>query len=333
MEDIDTKSMQFSHWCITLNNPTDNDDWETAANTAHQAALDGGRKLGLRYLVWQLEKGEAGTIHLQGYAEFYKTTRMAALKKLFGQRGHYEQRKGTRDEARDYCMKEDSREDGPWEIGVWLPEKGKKTRSDLLRVKKMIEDGSTELDIADKEFCCWAKNIKAIERYKRMRTGQRNWKTKVIVMIGEPGTGKSSAALAIDPDAYWKQKSNWWDGYDGHDTVVVDEYYGWLAYDTLNRLCDRYPMLVETKGGQVNFVPKLLIFTSNLEVENWYKRVPSWESFLRRIDEVWRFEELGKEPEKFNGYKAYRSKYPSFINSIHTDTGEEKKQLYDGTNW
>jgi hypothetical protein len=36
-------------------------------------------------------------------------------------------------------------------------------------------------------------------------------------------------------------------------------------------MCDRYPYLAPTKGGFVQFVPKLIVVTSNKPIEYWYK--------------------------------------------------------------
>ena len=89
--------------------------------------------------------------------------------------------------------------------------------------------------------------------------------------------------MEFDAGAYWKQRSNWWDGYSTQETVVLDEFYGWLPFDLLLRLCDRYPLLVETKGGQVQFVAKTIIITSNSLPSNWY-RSAYFPSFVRRVD-------------------------------------------------
>lgn len=107
---------------------------------------------------------------------------------------------------------------------------------------------------------------------------------EVIVLQGPTGTGKSKWCMDNYPDAYWKQRGNWWDNYSGEETVIIDEYYGWLPYDFLLRLCDRYPLLVEIKGGQVQFNSKRIIFTTNAVPNTWYKNV-YWPAFERRVNE------------------------------------------------
>lgn len=76
-----------------------------------------------RFVVWQREKGAEGTEHLQGYIELHAPIRLSAMVEWL--RGaHFEPRRGTRDQARDYCMKEDSRLAGPWERGDFDTGKG-----------------------------------------------------------------------------------------------------------------------------------------------------------------------------------------------------------------
>lgn len=77
-----------------------------------------------KYTVYQLEKcPDTQRLHYQGYSEFTDNVTWAAMKNWMGQSLHLEARHGTRTEARDYCMKEETRERGPWEIGVFAPGK------------------------------------------------------------------------------------------------------------------------------------------------------------------------------------------------------------------
>lgn len=73
----------------------------------------------IKYSIVQLEKSpETGALHFQGYIEMPKPMRFGAIKKLLKcESAHLEARKGTPQQAADYCRKEDSRFDGPWELG------------------------------------------------------------------------------------------------------------------------------------------------------------------------------------------------------------------------
>lgn len=241
---------------------------------------------GVSYLVYQRETcPETGRDHWQGYLELEVRQRLPGVKRLLGDpAAHLEARRGTAEQAAAYCQKDDSRKEGtePTELGA-ISKVTAGQRTDLLAVKKMLDDGASEKEIADEEFSTWAKYFRAIERYKRIATEVRSWKTEVFVVCGHTGVGKSKTARELYPSAYWKPRSNWWCGYDSHETVVLDDFYGWLPWDLLLRLCDRYPLQLETKGGSVEFVAKTIIITSNKPPEEWYKETIDTAPLTRRI--------------------------------------------------
>ena len=72
----------------------------------------------IKYGIWQLEKAPStGELHIQGYFEFRKPMRVPAVKRaVASQSAHVEERNGTPQEAKDYCSKEETREEGPWEV-------------------------------------------------------------------------------------------------------------------------------------------------------------------------------------------------------------------------
>ena len=133
-------------------------------------------------------------------------------------------------------------------------------------------------EIADEHFSTWINYSRAFKEYALLkRVSERNWITFTSVFWGPPGVGKTRRALEeAGEGAYWLTKPQgsgtvWFDGYDGHEVVVIDEFYGWIPRDLLQRMCDRYPLLVQTKGGTVSFTAKRIIITSNKAPEDWYR--------------------------------------------------------------
>jgi hypothetical protein len=59
---------------------------------------------GLKYAVGQIERSpETGTLHIQAYTEWQSSKRRSEVYKIFPSSLQF--RKGTRDDARDYCRK------------------------------------------------------------------------------------------------------------------------------------------------------------------------------------------------------------------------------------
>jgi RNA helicase len=78
-------------------------------------------------------------------------------------------------------------------------------------------------------------------------------------------TGESREAAELAPDAYYKMDSNhWWDGYEGEDDVIIDDFRADLCpFHELLRLFDRYPHRVQFKGGSREFNSKRIFVTCN----------------------------------------------------------------------
>lgn len=259
---------QSKNWVFTLNNPTAEE--ETGIRTWVPSAQ-------AKYIVYQHEVGENGTPHIQGYVQLINKKRLNGMKGL-QPRAHWEKRRGTHEEAEAYCTKADSRAQAdaePYRDGV--PTRGAGQRNDLLALKEAVDGGASEVQLWDEHFGTMVRHDRAIKRYTVIkRQNARTWHTNTTVYWGPSGTGKSRRALHDGgTDAFWLPKPTgqtlWFDGYDGHKTVVIDEFYGWIARDQLQRMCDRYPLLVQTKGGTVPFVAEKIIITSNQHPRDWWR--------------------------------------------------------------
>lgn len=161
---------QARAWCFTLNNPT--------------AQLE---FTGHRYAVWQKEVGEKGTEHYQGYVEWLRPLRLAAVKKLLPT-AHLEPRAGSREQARAYCMKEESRVDGPWESGEWETHQGKRT--DLEAACEVLkEEGLKRVaEEMPSVFVKFHKGLSALEKISRVKPRDldfvpRPWQAKILRLV------------------------------------------------------------------------------------------------------------------------------------------------------
>lgn len=266
-------SPQFRSWCFTLNNPTTEESpeiWLLASTV-----------LSVKYACFQLEEGEGGTRHWQGYVIFRgRGVRLSGVRRVHA-RAHWEPRRGTHDEAVAYCSKSGTRVLGEvtYKYGDPPASGGRGARSDLLSVQRALDAGMGEVELSGNFFGPWCRYGKAFKLYRCLRMAQRTWITFTTCYWGMPGVGKTRRVMSeVNGDScYWlprpSGKTVWFDGYDGQEDVVIDEFTHWIKRDLLCRLCDRYPFRVETKGGSVPFLAKRIFITSNLAPFQWYPQV------------------------------------------------------------
>lgn len=259
---------RLRNFCFTLNNYTEQDE-TTIDNFAHE---------GSNYLVYGHEVGESGTPHLQGYCELTTQTSFSTLKKTFPSM-HIEKRKGTAEQAADYCKKDNDR---IYEYGN-ISRQGKRT--DLDNLLTDLKDGCNMRKVVNKyNYQC----IRHAEKYLTYNERVRNWSMEVTWIYGSPGSGKTRMAQEIaGPDAYWASPSSWFDGYDAHETVVFDDYRPHI-YPTslLLRLLDRYPLQVPFKGGFRQFLARKIIVTTPLHPSCYIADSENNQQLMRRITKV-----------------------------------------------
>lgn len=259
---------------------------------------------GCVFCVYQAELGERGTLHYQGYVEFQNPRLMAGVKLLPGLTGaHLEVRRGSAQQAADYASKDDTRYSGPWTWGVMSEPQGK--RNDLLSIKTDVDEGALEAALWESHFPTMVRYGKAIMKYAQFKRAPRTWATKLITLVGPTGCGKTRWCHENFPGLYKQPPGKWWDGYDGHEVVLFDEMNGGrFKFTELLQLLDRYPTKVEVKGGMVEFVPKLILMTSNHVPSSWYNNtVDEWNAspLRRRLYEDGNHVYFAGEPHRMVG--------------------------------
>jgi len=242
-------------YCWTLNNPT-------PAEVKHLGELE------VSYLIYGEETGESGTPHLQGYVRWKHPKTFMAAKKILGDRFHLEVAKGSAKANIKYCSK-----DGVVTEKGARPAQGK--RNDLVKLKDDIKAGMSVLDLFEDNTNGMFKYRQSALAYRlecRRKETKRFEPVAVYVLIGEAGSGKTRWAYDTYPDLYDYQyeQGNWWDGYDGQETILIDDFYGGIKYHYLLRLLDGYKFNIPIKGGFTWKSWKRVIITSNREPETWY---------------------------------------------------------------
>lgn len=223
-------------------------------------------------------------VHYQGYCEFVRALDFSVVKNLLGgEETHIEQRKGSPSQASAYCKKDNKFE----EFGT-LSKQGKRT--DLDNVVEQLQDGASLKSTALANPKEYIKYHRGIEKFRSLMIEPRSWVTEVHVLWGKTGTGKSRMARELCND-YWvwtPQRGSWFDGYDGHEDVIMEEFRAQLPLGFMLTLLDRYECPVQVKGGTVEFCPKKIVITSPKHPKDWYEDQSNdkIDQLLRRVTVV-----------------------------------------------
>lgn len=242
---------------FTINNPVQHDKDELAA-------------LDCQYLIYGKEVGDLGTPHLQGYVHFHHPVTVRTVSRKIT-RAFIEIRKGTIDQAIDYCKK-----DGCFvETGlrpISNKEKGEKEKQRWRTIVEKAEIGDREWLLVNEPqlyFREMAKFNALITLPRQQLEGplEHEW------WYGKTGTGKSWHLNQLYPNHFRKKKNKWWDGYKGEAIIGIEEWSpeNKMTTDQLKEWADRYPFKAETKGSELgNIRPMKIIVLSNFTIEECF---------------------------------------------------------------
>lgn len=234
-----------------------------------------------RYVRGQLEEGGAtGYRHWQVLASFSEPVRRTAVATQFGG-GHWEVTRSAA--ARDYVWKEATRIEGTqFEYGQEPFRRNEPTDWDNIR--KLAKSGELDAVPADIYVRCYNQLKRIVQDHLCPIAVARTVK----VYWGISGSGKSYRAWEeAGVAAYGKDpRTKWWCAYRGQPNVVIDEFRGGIDIAHMLRWLDRYPVLVETKGGSVPLAATTIWITSNLEPAAWYPEIDdeTRRALMRRLE-------------------------------------------------
>ena len=261
----------------------------------------------VRFAIFQKE--EVTTPHLQGYIEFATRRHLNRVKRTRSLDGaHWEPRKGTAEQAIEYCSKEESRVDGPFEVGKRPSPSQQGKRTDLEIATDLLKQGKTVASLAESCPTVFVKYFRGLNALANTLQAPRSSPPVVWLLVGPPGAGKTRWAYehAGDADSLWSSPlsgGQWFDGYSNQKYALLDDFAGKMSkfgLTDLLRLLDRYKLLVPIKGGFASWCPSSILITSNYHPREWYdwsSRGKQGLALARRFTYVLEFEE-GEEPKQ-----------------------------------
>lgn len=250
----------------------------------------------MRYLIYSEEMGESGTHHLQGYVLLRNAATLAGVKRLLGaDQIHLEPRRGTHQEAVNYCSKLDATHlSGPYVYGT-PPEQGRRT--DLEELGLRVIQGEPVDKIISEGSALAIRNKRALQglRLSLDKIAQAHWRVlRVIWFWGPSGMGKDRRATyeMNRLNLTWARVTvtdppQWFDQYTGEQALILSDFKGTSRYAELLSWLDGHPLSLPVKGSFVIALYTTVIVTSIEPPQFFYPGINR--ELLRRVTDIVEF--------------------------------------------
>ncbi len=238
----------------------------------------------IRYITWGEEIcPKTHKKHLQGWIQLVNKKTFGGVKRLVSSKKiHIEACCGTEYDNNKYCQKDDK-----YKVKGDFIKMGQRT--DLEEIKKMIDDGATMLEVAEHNFNSYCVRHKGFEKYKQM-VDKKNTKAfrhvKVTLIQGPTGKNKTRRAVEDNKEDHYKIQGcelQWFDGYEGEKTIVIDDYDNDVRITKLLGLLDGYQLRLAVKGGFTYANWTNIFITTNLRVLHENAKNEHRDALQRRI--------------------------------------------------
>lgn len=279
------KRIRAKNWTFTLNNYTEEDELRL-------------RQVDCLWLIYGHETApETGTRHLQGAICFKGQRDANALNKLF--KWHIEVMRGTPQDSKTYCTKEDK---NYYEKGE-MPKSGRKTSEDNKKkwddAYKAAKEGRFD-DIPRDMWIRYQNSFKQIYFDSKndpsmVELNNQDLKKHFLWLWGPTGTGKSHTAYRIAKELgcdepYLKDLNKWWNGYDYQKVTIIEEADP-KGCEHLGRFfkkwADKWAFTAECKGSVIKACrPEYIIVTSNYCIDTCFPEEADSDPLHRRFTEI-----------------------------------------------
>nr|QXP07616.1 MAG: replication associated protein [Arizlama virus] len=242
------------------------------------------------YAVWQIELcPETQREHVHMFIHFSTSCRFGKAQAAIADMSAHCEIPRNRQQSIEYCKKDESRLEGPWEFGT---DTSQGSRSDLKRVVDAIAAGEPLSKIAKDDPTVFVRNCRGLTVLAELYDTPRPIVRRCIAIWGPTGIGKTRGVYdtwafeevhrmnyTADPHRTWA------DGYTGQKVIFLDEFNGQIAIDTLLTWTDRYPVRAEIKGGHVALNHEIVVICANDDPQRWYPNATQerMNALLRRI--------------------------------------------------
>ena len=322
-------------WLLTFNNP----EKHSVSLNILQTILESPKSAKTRDWCMSEEIGlNEHTPHIHLYVHFQNPVAFTTIKNKFPS-AHIDIPMGTPEQNRDYVFKigkwemdpkgETNIRDSHRESGV-CPIFRPGSRNDLTGLYDMIREGKTNYEIleADPQYI---KQLDRIDKVRKIIIEERfknRWRDLEVTYIwGATGSGKTrsvkekygySSVYTITDYAHP------WDGYNGQDVILFEEFRSNLRIADMLQILDGYPIELPCRYNNKVACFTKVYFSTNIDLKWQYCNIQrdepeTWQAFLRRIHKVHVFE--CKNCDYIMRTKEYMNNmYNYFNNSFEDET-------------
>lgn len=131
---------------------------------------------------------------------------------------------------------------------------------------------------ADPSVIRYSRGVQLAISYRdRLQRALPRPELSVCLRWGDAGTGKTSSVYAehgygsVFTLVTAANGSVWFDGYEGQDVLLIDDYRGFIPFQYFLKILDIYPLRLDVKGSFCYANWTKIYITSNHPIEEWYR--------------------------------------------------------------
>lgn len=254
-----------------------------------------------KYCIYQLEKGEEGTNHIQGFIVFKSGKRFRTVRSFLPM-SHLEKAKGSNTQCRDYCSKSDTRQIEPVEIGQFAEER---ERTDYKEFLELSRSGISNMELSKLFPMLYVRERNKVadiksDLYEHYAYTLRS--VKVTYIYGSSGVGKTTwlrRNVGLKDSYLVDQYDNSaFTYYNYQDNLVLDEFAGGFSLQNMNKLLDIMPYKMRGLNSIKYASYHNVYIISNYSLKELYKNeqmtsMKIYKALDRRIHKIIRVDNNG----------------------------------------
>lgn len=257
----------------------------------------------LKYAIYQLEKGQEETLHIQGFLIYKSGKRFKNVKQDFPT-SCIKEPNGSNSQNRDYCTKKDTRVSGPFEIGEFSE---MRSRNDIKEFFESLKIGFSNSELRELYPVLYGTyGVDKIEKFRQEILQEKYEEIGrnifVTYIYGKSRTGKTSYVYVEHGFKNVFCVENYGEylftGYKSQNVVLFDEYDSQIKITKLNKLLEPYPQKVRALNTVKQACFEQIYIVSNLPLSKQYIDIKEqspeqYNAFMNRINRIIRYDDNG----------------------------------------